>query len=35
MKTFLLRMMIGYNGNQARLAVSVDPLYDIAPRAEW
>ncbi|HSI05812.1 MAG TPA: BamA/TamA family outer membrane protein [Myxococcota bacterium] len=35
MKTFLLRMMVGYNGNQARLAVSVDPLYDIAPRAEW
>ena len=35
MKTFLLRMMIGYNGNQARLAFSIDPLYDIAPRAEW
>lgn len=35
MKTFILRMMLGYNGNQARLAVSIDPLFDMSPRAEW
>lgn len=35
MKTMILRMMIGYNGNEARLAVSIDPLYDMSPRAEW
>ncbi len=35
MKTFLLRMMVAFNGSEARLAVSVDPLYDEAPRAEW
>lgn len=35
LKAFLLRFTVGYNGQAARIALSIDPLYDTSPRAEW